>query len=97
MAALAVVVGAVLLVLVAGGLALLPRDGDVPPLVLQLGRRSRRWWVLGAAVALVVWVGVAASLSTSESRPFALLLALLALVLLLLACLWAWTRAKSFS
>jgi hypothetical protein len=92
-----IVVGMVLLIAVAAGLALAPAPRDFLPFLVKLGRGSRRWWVLALAVALSLLAGVLASLSTSESRPFALLLVLGVGVPLLLACAWAWGRARSFS
>ncbi|MGB6770606.1 MAG: hypothetical protein WBF51_01185 [Candidatus Dormiibacterota bacterium] len=96
------VVGAILgLVFLVGSIAaltLMPRPpGGVIAALVRLGRGTRRWWVLGLAVAAPTLVGVGASLSASESRPFALVLVVATAVPLLLACLWAWARARSFS
>jgi len=91
------ILGLVFLVGSIAGLTLMPRpDGLIAPLV-RLGRGTRRWWVLGLAVAAPILVGVGASLSASESRPFVLFLVVVTVVPLLLACVWAWARARSFS
>jgi hypothetical protein len=91
------VLGLVVLIGVTIGVALMPRPAGLVAALQRLGRGSRRWWVLGLAAGVPIWVGVGASLSTSESRPFAFLLVAVAAVPLLLACVWAWARARSFS
>jgi len=92
-----IAVSVVLLLGVTAGFVLAPPVGDLLPWVLQLGRGPRRWWVLAGATALPLWVGVVAGLSTSESHPFAVLVVLGVGLPLLLACVWAWSRARSFS
>lgn len=93
----AILMGAVLLVLVGGGLTRLPLEDHRLDWVRGLGRGSRRWWVLGLAVALPLLVGVAASLSGGGPHQFALVLALGLAVPLLLACSWVVARAGTFS
>jgi hypothetical protein len=91
------VLGLVFLLGSIAGLSLMPRpDAVIAPLV-RLGRGTRRWWVLGLAVAAPILVGVGASLSAPEPRAFVLLLVVVTAGPLLLACVWAWARARSFS
>ncbi|HVB53312.1 MAG TPA: hypothetical protein VNF24_03845 [Candidatus Acidoferrales bacterium] len=97
MTILGIVLGTVLMIAVAVGIALAPPVGDSPPFLLKLGRGRRRWWVLAGATAVTLLVGVAAGLSTSDSHPFTLLLVLGVAVPLLLACAWAWGRVRSFA
>ena len=68
------ILGLVFLVGSIAALTIMPRPGGVFAALVRLGRGTRRWWVLGLAVAAPTLVGVGASLSASESRPFALVL-----------------------
>ncbi|HUY25730.1 MAG TPA: hypothetical protein VMV09_10590 [Candidatus Saccharimonadales bacterium] len=97
MSVVSAILGLVFLLGSIAALTLMPSPGGVIAPLLRLGRGTRRWWVLGLAVAAPILVGVGASLSASESRAFALLLVVGTAVPLLLACLWAWARARSYS
>jgi hypothetical protein len=86
--------GVVLAVAVAAGLALLPIGPDPLRPLRRAGRGSRKWWILAAALSLLL--GEAAGRS-SVSHSFAILVLAVVVVPSLLACGWAWVRARSFS